>query len=57
MQALMYRGPGKYGLEEVPVPKIVEPADCIAKVTLSTICGSDIHIVHGGMADEYHFHK
>jgi alcohol dehydrogenase len=38
-------------LDDVPVPKIVEPGDCIGKVTLSTICGSDIHIVHGGMAD------
>ena len=50
-KALVYRSPGNYGLDDVPVPKIVEPGDCIGKVTLSTICGSDIHIVHGGMAD------
>ncbi len=50
-KALVYRGPGKYGLEDVSVPKIIEPGDCIGKVILSTICGSDIHIVHGGMPE------
>ncbi len=51
MKALVYRGPEKYGLEDVPVPKIIEPDDVIGKVILSTICGSDIHIVHGGMPE------
>lgn len=50
-KALVYNGPGKYGLQDVPVPKIVDPKDCIGKVILSTICGSDIHIVHGGMPE------
>jgi alcohol dehydrogenase len=31
----------------VPVPELVEPTDAILRVTLATICGSDIHIVRG----------
>ncbi|MFZ7101875.1 MAG: alcohol dehydrogenase [Peptococcaceae bacterium] len=49
MKALVYRGPEKIALEDVPVPKIIEPDDAIVKVTTSTICGTDIHIWHGGM--------
>jgi alcohol dehydrogenase len=49
MKALVYRGPGKIGIEDVPMPQIVEPDDAIVKVTTSTICGTDIHIQQGGM--------
>ena len=38
MKALVYRGPEKIALEDVPVPKILEPDDAIVKVTTSTIC-------------------
>lgn len=51
MKALLYRGPEKIGLEDVPVPIIVEPDDAIVRVTTSTICGTDIHIWHGGMPE------
>ncbi|MDI9481175.1 MAG: alcohol dehydrogenase catalytic domain-containing protein, partial [Bacillota bacterium] len=51
MKALVYRGPEKIALEDVPVPKILEPDDAIVKVTTSTICGTDIHIWHGGMPE------
>ena len=37
MKALVYRGPEKIGLEDVPMPKIIEPDDAIVKVTTSTI--------------------
>lgn len=47
MKALVYEEPHKYGLMDVPVPKIIEPTDVIGKVTLAAICTSDIHIVHG----------
>lgn len=47
MKALVYHGPGKYSLDDVPVPQIVEPTDVIGRVTLAAICTSDIHIVHG----------
>jgi alcohol dehydrogenase len=51
MKALVYRGPEKIGLEDVPIPKIIEPDDAIVRVTTSTICGTDIHIWHGGMPE------
>ena len=51
MKALVYNGPGKYGLTNVPVPVILKPTDVIAKVTLAAICPSDIHQVRGEIAD------
>jgi alcohol dehydrogenase len=51
MKALVYHGPEKISLDDVPVPKIIEPDDVIVKVTTSTICGTDIHIWHGGMPE------
>jgi alcohol dehydrogenase len=51
MKALVYRGPEKIGIEDVPMPQIVEPDDAIVRVTTSTICGTDIHIWHGGMPE------
>ena len=51
MKALVYHGPEKISLDDVPVPKIIEPDDAIVKVTTSTICGTDIHIWHGGMPE------
>lgn len=47
MKALVYHGPGKYGLTDVPVPAILKPTDVLAKVTLAAICTSDIHQVRG----------
>jgi len=36
--------------EEVPKPKIVDGHDVIVKVTGSTVCGSDVHLLHGVIA-------
>jgi alcohol dehydrogenase len=47
MKALVYHEAGKISLDDAPMPKIIKPTDAIVKVTLSTICGSDIHIVAG----------
>ena len=47
MKALVYRGPGKKALEEVPDPKIVAPTDVIVRVDTTTICGTDLHILKG----------
>src|SRR5665647_2262385 len=40
MKALVYGGPEKIALQDVPVPKIIEPDDAIIKVTTSTTCGT-----------------
>jgi len=47
MKALVYHGLGKINLEDKPYPKIENPTDCIVKITTTTICGTDLHIVKG----------
>ena len=45
----MYQGKGAVSLEERDIPVIRDPGDAIVKVTLTTICSSDIHIKHGAV--------
>jgi hypothetical protein len=47
MKALVYRGPGKMALEDHPKPEIVAPTDAIVRITKTTICGTDLHILKG----------
>ena len=47
MKALAYEGPRKKSLEERPDPKLATPTDAIVKVTRTTICGTDLHILKG----------
>ncbi|MDO8654147.1 MAG: zinc-dependent alcohol dehydrogenase family protein [Undibacterium sp.] len=47
MKALVYLGPGKKALEERPKPEIIAPTDAIVKITKTTICGTDLHILKG----------
>ena len=49
MLAAVYHGLGDLRLEERPVPVLKEPGDAIVKVTLSTICTSDLHILNGAV--------
>ena len=51
MRAMAYRGPYKIRVEEKPMPKIEHPNDAIVRVTLASICGSDLHLYHGMMPD------
>ncbi len=51
MKALIYDGPGKIRWDEHPDPKIQQDTDIILKVTSTTICGSDTHIIKGGVPD------
>lgn len=46
MRANILKDVNKIGLEERPVPK-AGPGEAVIKVTLTTICGTDIHIVKG----------
>lgn len=50
MKALVYQGPGKKALEERRKPAITDPTDAIVKVTKTTICGTDLHILKGDVA-------
>ncbi len=47
MKALVYTAPNKMALEDRPKPVITAPTDAIVKVTRTTICGTDLHILKG----------
>lgn len=47
MRAVVYEGPGDIRLEEVSEPVLAAPEDAIVRVTTTSICGSDLHILHG----------
>ena len=49
MLAYSYIGKGDFRMLEKPVPEIVSERDAIVRVTLSSICSSDIHIKHGSV--------
>lgn len=49
MKALVHDGNGTIAIKERPKPEPVEPGDAIVQVTLSTICTSDLHIIHGAV--------
>ena len=51
MKALVYHGPGKRGWEEKPKPVIKNSSDAIIRVTKTTICGTDLHIMKGDVPE------
>src|ERR1700675_4892820 len=46
MKALVFHGPGNISLETVPIPK-ARAGEVVIRVTLTTICGTDLHILRG----------
>ena len=50
MQALVYNGPGQKALEDRPKPVIQAPTDAVVRITKTTICGTDLHILKGDVA-------
>ncbi len=47
MKGLVYGGPGIIELKSIPIPKIRKPTDALVKVLKTTICGTDLGILHG----------
>ena len=47
MKSLVYLGPGKKALEDRPKPEIKDDTDAIIKISKTTICGTDLHILMG----------
>ena len=47
MHAVVFHGPGDKRWEEVPDPKIVDDGDAVVRITATTICGTDLHILKG----------
>ncbi|HZN67021.1 MAG TPA: alcohol dehydrogenase catalytic domain-containing protein [Tepidisphaeraceae bacterium] len=46
MRANVFRGVNEFGIEEVPRPRAT-PGSAVIRITLTTICGTDLHIVRG----------
>ncbi|HEY0840746.1 MAG TPA: alcohol dehydrogenase catalytic domain-containing protein, partial [Vulgatibacter sp.] len=51
MKALVYGGPGKRSWEEKPRPKVQDPTDAVVRITTTTICGTDLHILKGDVPE------
>ena len=49
MKAYTYIEKGHFALVEKPRPVLLEPTDAIVRVTLGSICSSDLHIKHGSV--------
>lgn len=47
MKAITFHGIEKLSYEAVPDPTLLAPGDVVVKVTLSAICGSDLHVYRG----------
>ena len=47
MKAVCWYGKEDVRVENVPDPHIVNPRDCVVRITLTAICGSDLHLYGG----------
>lgn len=54
MKALVWMGKNKVEVQDVAKPKLLEDNDVILKVTGSTVCGSDLHLLHGSLFPPHH---
>ncbi len=46
MKAVVFRGTNEIRVEEVPRP-VARPGEAVIRITTTTICGTDVHIVRG----------
>src|SRR5580658_8119673 len=49
MKALVYKAIGEKSLDDWPKPEIMAPTDAIIRITKTTICGTDLHILKGDL--------
>lgn len=49
MKAVVFHGVGDIRLDEVAEPKLEGPDDALVRITVSAICGTDLHMVRGTM--------
>ena len=49
MKAYTYVAPGRFELLDKPKPQLQSPRDAIVRITLGSICTSDLHIKHGSV--------
>ena len=51
MKALVYRGPGRKAWADKEQPAVLKPTDAVVRVTHTTICGTDLHILKGDVPE------
>lgn len=51
MKALAWYGKNDVRMIDCPKPAVIEPRDVIVKITGSTVCGSDLHLLHGAVVE------
>jgi alcohol dehydrogenase len=51
MKALVFHGPNLRAWEEKPRPTLRDQTDAIVKITKTTICGTDLHIMKGDVPE------
>lgn len=49
MKALVYHGPGKKNFDDMPKPALQAATDAIVRMSKTTICGTDLHILKGDL--------
>ena len=49
MIAYTYKEHGKFEFTDKPKPEIIDSGDAVVRVTMSSICSSDLHIKHGSV--------
>lgn len=49
MKAVVFKGIGSIVVEEVKEPSLKNPHDAIVRLTLSGICGTDLHLIRGSV--------
>ncbi len=49
MKGLAFHGPGDVRYDSLPDPMLTNANDALVKITSCSICGSDLHIYHGGL--------
>jgi threonine dehydrogenase-like Zn-dependent dehydrogenase len=47
MKAVVFHGVGDIRLDNVPEPRIQQPTDAIVRLSVSAICGTDLHMIRG----------
>ena len=47
MRAVVFAGPGRVAVDDVPEPVVQDPSDVVVEVTRTAICGSDLHLLDG----------
>ncbi len=50
VKALVYHGPGEIRWEDRPMPTLRDPSDVIVKISKTTLCGTDLAILKGGVS-------